>query len=167
MIVFDERDALNGLRQAVSGKGAPYVYQWTQCMYTDEVDGTLEPRCMVGYALAALGIPLQLVAKLGNKASIAELAQRLREHGYSFTSQAVEVLNIAQLIQDGAAFVWISKTPDGEIFSTLMPGAARTWGTALDAAQRHATTQAVETQIKDTVEQIVHFTQQQSALAAA
>lgn len=133
-IVIDKEDALNGLRAAVATKGADYVYESPplndglyMCLYVQEIDGELHPRCIIGYALHHLGVPLQVLAAAdNNNENVRELAHRLRDHGYQLTDDAIEVLQAAQIEQDSAM---------GHNFGS--PEKAN-WGAALAAAEKVA-----------------------------
>lgn len=143
-VTFDETDALCGLRAAVAEKGADYKYEppaggpQYACVYVWETDGTLAPRCIVGYALHHMGVPLELLrtpmsngtAECGSDGpdeDVRYLAQRLQPHGYVLTEGAVRVLQAAQNVQD-------------EVFTFLVYDNTRdvTWGAALKAAEEAA-----------------------------
>lgn len=142
MITFTEQDALNGLRQAAGGRGASYIYPGARCVYVDaDVNGTLEPACMVGYALACMGVPLRLIYEsLHNAKAFGSLANWLaNNHGYHFTTGAIKVLMAAQAAQDGS----------------LVSGAVyrNTWGEALVAAVAAATETSIDAAaVNDVVE---------------
>jgi hypothetical protein len=149
MIVLDEGDVVSGLRRAVSGKGAPYTYPSGHvCVYATKTSDGFDPQCLVGYALATLGVPLRLMFELGNQANAIFLASALSEHGFDLTPRAVQLLTVAQRIQDKG----------------------RSWGAALAAVERYtaaATDAATEAEIWATVDRIVHFVAEQSVLTPA
>jgi hypothetical protein len=143
VITFTEQDALNGLRQAVSGRGASYIYPQGRCIYVTAMNGDLEPSCMVGYALGCMGVPLSLIYhSFCNTNAFPSLAIYLsRYHDYHFTPGAIKVLNAAQAVQDkGTSLCWCP---------TCTEQAARqnTWGEALAAAVAVAQRSATETSI--------------------
>lgn len=131
MITFTEQDALNGLRQAATGRGASYTYPSFRCVYVDNVNGALEPSCMVGYALACMGVPLRLVYESGcNPSSIHQLSRWLSCFGYHFNDEAIAVLGAAQEVQDrGASFAGC-----GCMVCVAVAARGNTWGDALAAA---------------------------------
>lgn len=143
MITFTEQDALNGLRQAVSGRGASYVYPQGRCIYVTAMNGDLEPSCMVGYALASMGVPLRLIYEsFCNTNAFPSLAMYLNHnHGYHFTPGAIKVLNAAQVVQDkGTSLCWCPTC-------TAESARGSTWGEALAAAVAVAQRSATETSI--------------------
>jgi hypothetical protein len=132
-LVIDVDDALRGLREARDEKGADYIYQKPDpshnvCVYCWEIDGQMQPRCIVGVALAKLGVPPKLMYQLANDLSIHALAECLRHRGYNITTDAVYVMRAAQCVQDAALGEESRRPPDEKV----------TWGAAVAAAEREA-----------------------------
>lgn len=128
MITFTERDALNGLRQAVAARGESYIYPAGRCIYVTDVYGTseLKPSCIVGYALGCMGVPLRLIYESGcNAQVVGALASRLVHHGYNFTTGAMNVLVAAQSVQDKAPLC---------MCADCAAAGRHTWGEALATA---------------------------------
>lgn len=96
--------ALRALNQAVATKGHDYVYRKEEmpeggCWNVNE-DGT-EPSCIVGHALAWLGVPLECMTGSVRGASIPVLDSSLTRRGIIGTSrEAVDLLSEAQVNQD-------------------------------------------------------------------
>lgn len=131
-LVINVDDALRGLREARDEKGADYIYQkpdpsHTTCVYCWEIDGQVQPQCIVGYALAKLGVPPELMYELANEVSAYALAEKLRPRGYHITRTAVFVLRAAQCVQDAAVGTG-ERPPDNQI----------NWGAAVAAAESEA-----------------------------
>jgi hypothetical protein len=145
VITFTEQDALNGLRQAVSGRGASYIYPQGTCVYVTDVNGDLEPSCMVGYALVSMGVPMRLIYEsFCNRNSFPSLATFLaHSHGYDFTPGAIKVFTAAQAVQDKGACICEC--------CTCAAKKRGTWGEALAAAQRYATETSIDAAVNDVI----------------
>jgi hypothetical protein len=156
-VVITETDALNGLRSAVSARGASYIYQGpyndgqTQhCVYAwrAHTNGAYEPMCIVGHALSTLGVPLRLMVHCANDETIAGLALQLLKHGYFITPDAVSVFAAAQHVQDHATVGPVFIDPFTDALSQPLPTCGAhgcpgtvsdaTWGAALKAATDQA-----------------------------
>lgn len=130
------QQALDALRHVVNEVGPQHVYQTPapelgSCVYAWPVNGDLKPQCIIGYALAHLGIPLQLIHDLGNDMNIHGLAVKLSAHGYRLTPAALTIFRTAQYVQD-AILVPGTQEPTPEVAERC------TWGKALAAAERVA-----------------------------
>lgn len=120
MIVIDEVAALRGLRYAVNLKGPGHHSPGRRYAVADYAAGTLAPCCMVGTALAHLGVAPSVMAACGNSRTIGVIALSLRYSGIEITPQAVRLLAEAQQIQDdhkGADSRWGAALRGAELLS--------------------------------------------------
>lgn len=126
-IVITAETALAELEAAVEKKGSDYKYEKVgasdTCVYfAKEGDSDIEPSCLVGHVLHALGVPADLmVAKFnanmgfdpGESGSLADetaddLLMALNRRGItSADNDAIRLLAVAQRYQDGGdAWGW-------------------------------------------------------------
>lgn len=125
--------AIEALRSVVAETGADHTYQpppdapTDTCVYVWEANGQPQPICIIGKALARVGIPPELMAQPEriNTQTIGGLVAHLRQHGYDFTMGAVCTLRAAQVVQDRAIGTNPLEDPP-------------TWGAALAAAETQA-----------------------------
>ncbi len=119
-------DALDALRKAVAEKGEDYIYgsENKHCLYAEFVNGEPTPRCIVGYALAYLGVPLSYLAQPSiQRMSAHRLLRDLLTAGYAFEADASSALAGAQRVQDCS-------------FGDNPPPSKVGWGAALAYAER-------------------------------
>lgn len=152
MLTIDRADAIRGLRAAVANKGSYYVYRQRPMYVMRNEDGSLTGACIVGCALAALGVPLELMFHGYNHGSAGILAMDLRRKGVHITDDALACFYAAQAIQDRGCDATFFVGPTS-------------WGAALAAAERVAfepwrppPPQGIEAAIASAVEQMVAFT---------
>jgi hypothetical protein len=127
-------DALTAVRKAVDEKGADYVYgaEHDFCIYAEQVEGVAQPRCIVGHALAYLGVPLSFLANPELIHITARgLPGELAKIGYRVEPEAIGVLDQAQNVQDQS----VSMKNNDEREEAWRE---QTWGAALAAAENAA-----------------------------
>jgi hypothetical protein len=132
--VITLEDALRGLRLAVAEKGPGYVYadQHDFCRYAEETGGGVEPRCIVGSALAHLGVPVSFLARTELEHVTAKgLPIELLNIGIQVDVLARDVLYAAQDVQDQS----VGMKNDGDPEDVWRQN---TWGAALAAAEQAA-----------------------------
>jgi hypothetical protein len=127
MILIDQDSALEGLRHAVATKGPHHVAGELLYVTSDIKTGKLKPCCMIGTALAFIGIPLEVLSQpCVNTARIDSIVPDLLRADVTLTPAAVACFEAAQQVQDGL-------DSDG-----INYGGPDMWGAALKAAERAA-----------------------------
>jgi hypothetical protein len=139
-------DALEALRAVVAEKGEDFSYQPPAdgpkgtCVYVWKIDDELQPLCIVGCALARLGIPLGLMADAEfNSINVHALAGRLAQHGYIIEEEAQLLFRSAQIVQDAAM---IGKADADCGCESCQEKRDATWGAALRRAEAWASDNA-------------------------
>lgn len=139
---FSLTDVMDALRKVVANQGEENVYKTPSassypglCVYVeqDEEQRILKPSCVVGHVLWALGVPLDKFNMTGNAKSVC---YSLSDYGYFFDPNAIEVLQIAQLIQDHG----VGEMTHGNrcTYCRMRESGPMTWGRALEAAEVRA-----------------------------
>lgn len=126
MIVIDEGAALRGLRHAVDLQGPGYRSPDRRYTTRNGVTGALVPCCIVGTALAHLGVSLSAMVACGNSQVIGIITLGLRHYGVEITPEAENILTEAQLVQDdhqGADSRWGAALRAAELLSAGNKGA--------------------------------------------
>lgn len=113
MKLVTKAEAIQLLRNAIALKGEDYVYPVPDndfgpgCLYVKNG----QPDCIVGHALAELGVPVEKMeyrnddscreADVISADSIGQNeAKLISAYGLAFTGGAMEVLSVAQVLQD-------------------------------------------------------------------
>lgn len=115
--IVDHHDAILLLEKAVASRGEDHIYKKSTshvidvleaaeaCYYVDPTD--LTNRCIVGQAVTDAGYaqPEELAESCVNNQSAGSegFVGYLKEHGYSLTPEAQEILLTAQQIQDSGS----------------------------------------------------------------
>jgi hypothetical protein len=139
---FSMTDVMDALRKVVANQGEEHIYKTPStssypglCVYVeqDEEQRILKPSCIVGHVLWELGVPLDRLNIPGNAKSVC---YSLSDYGYFFDPNAIEVLQIAQSIQDHG----VRETTHESIctYCKMREIGPMTWGRALKAAEVRA-----------------------------
>ena len=109
-ISITKPQALRALREAVALKGADFTYEMVNrgCVYTENG----QPSCIVGHALASLGVPIETLELIDNvdreytdSDMVSAYEDVLKPNGIRIGPKALEVLREAQEQQD-AGLTW-------------------------------------------------------------